>query len=410
MEAIDIEHPKYFTVNEEVRESISDNVICYEDFSPKQRQITEFYVMNENISNTFEHNGATVHKNIEESQLVQQTIDNANEPSLKSCFHECATHFDNLEATTPRKPNHNTLDTNNAQVPLSEPITAIGIDEIQLNDKPGNLTLQGTIGGEQHLFLVDTGAAITAISGVLWQRLPTKNPLQPNPSMSIRTVTGNPMTVRGMVLISFVIDGGLFTHKVFVVDDLSHDVILGKDFLERYKSKIDLEHHTLHLQDDLPFERFSSSEFDSLQDNTCSVHALYSYILPPNFETIICGKLNTPFPQGSIGIVDPRAELSTRYHVCGAAELVSTSMSGTVPIRLLNPSNQAVRIFRRSTLGTFSPTGEDLLAISLSDPPSPDLETTSEAALPQNPPIPFDLSNTTLSLVEQEKLQALLLQ
>lgn len=73
-----------------------------------------------------------------------------------------------------------------------------------------------------------------------------------------------------------------FSHKVFVVDDLSHDVILGKDFLERHKSKIDLEHHTLHLQDVLPFERFTSSEFDSLQDNTCSVHVLYSYILPPH--------------------------------------------------------------------------------------------------------------------------------
>lgn len=64
MEAIEIEHPKYFIVNEEVRESISDNVIYYEDFSPKQRQITEFYVMNENISDTFEHNDATVHTNI----------------------------------------------------------------------------------------------------------------------------------------------------------------------------------------------------------------------------------------------------------------------------------------------------------------------------------------------------------
>jgi len=129
--------------------------------------ITEFYVMNEHIPDRFEHNGATVHKNTEESQIVQQTIDKGNEPSLKTCFSECATHFDNLEATTPRKPNRNPLDvdTNNSQVPFSEPITSIGIDEIQLNDKPGNLTLQGTIGGEQPLFLVDTGAAITAISG-----------------------------------------------------------------------------------------------------------------------------------------------------------------------------------------------------------------------------------------------------
>ena len=49
------------------------------------------------------------------------------------------------------------------------------------------------------------------------------------------------MTVRGMVLIPLVIDGHIFTDKVFVVDDLSHNVILGKDFPKRYKSKIDLD-------------------------------------------------------------------------------------------------------------------------------------------------------------------------
>lgn len=32
MEATEIEHPIYFTLNEEVQESISDNVIYYEDF------------------------------------------------------------------------------------------------------------------------------------------------------------------------------------------------------------------------------------------------------------------------------------------------------------------------------------------------------------------------------------------
>ena len=40
--------------------------------------------MNENISDTFEYNGAAVHKNVEESQIVQQLIDKDNKPSLKT--------------------------------------------------------------------------------------------------------------------------------------------------------------------------------------------------------------------------------------------------------------------------------------------------------------------------------------
>lgn len=104
------------------------------------------------------------------------------------------------------------------------------------------------------------------------------------------------MTVRGMVLIPLAIDGRIFTDKVFVVDDLLHNVILGKYFLERYKSRIDLEHHTLHLQVDLRFEGFTSSEFDSLQDNTCSVHALYCYILPLTLKKLFAANSTHPSP------------------------------------------------------------------------------------------------------------------
>lgn len=41
-----------------------------------------------------------------------------------------------------------------------------------LNGHSGSLTVQGCIGGETLPCLIDTGAAITAISLALWQRLP----------------------------------------------------------------------------------------------------------------------------------------------------------------------------------------------------------------------------------------------
>jgi len=137
------------------------------------------------------------------------------------------------------------------------------------------------------------------------------------------------MMVRGMAPLTFVIGNRSFSHNVFIINNLSHDVILGKDFLELHKSKIDLENHTLHLQDNFPFSNYPAPGIDHLRQDplVCTVHALQSYILPPNTETMICGKLNSACPQGSVGIVDPRSELATRYNICGDAELVTASPS-----------------------------------------------------------------------------------
>ena len=168
-----------------------------------------------------------------------------------------------------------------------------------------------------------------------------------------------------------------FNHNALVIENLLHDVILGKDFLERFKTIIDLEHHTISLHHEFAFSKhpLPADDHHPVKPLLCSVHALKTYVLPPISETLVCGKLSVPVPQGTVGIIDPRAELSDRYHVCGAAELVSLSPSNTVPIRLLNPSTMPVTIYRRAQLGTFTATDKDLSAISLSNQPSGVTET-----------------------------------
>lgn len=283
---------------------------------------------------------------------------------------------------------------------------------VQLNDKSGNLTLQGCIGGLSLPFLIDTGAAITAISLALWQSLPApvKHPPHPTSTLSVRTVNGDPMIVQGSVPVPLQIGHHTFTHNALVIENLLHDVILGKDFLERFKTIIDLEHHTISLHHEFPFSKHPLPTDEPLPVNPplCSVHALKTYVLPPNSETLVCGKLSVPVPQGTVGIIDPRAELSTRYHVCGAAELVSLSPSNTVPIRLLNPSTMPVTIYRRAQLGTFTATDKDLLAISLSNQPSGVTGTDSNVPLLGDPNITFDLSQSNLTLPQQEQLLDLL--
>lgn len=287
-------------------------------------------VVNEFQKNFKEDKGARTEPNLNNFSFVEASeihFSTVNTELSEKSYDESATFYQEIEPNEPKVNEHNAVNTvqgpplhitlaPNLPMPVVCPLQGQFPNYpsvIHLNDKPGNLPLQGNICSESLPFLVDTGAAITAISGALWERLPsqTKHPPEPTPSLTIRTVTGDAMMVQGMAPLTFGIGNRSFSHNVFIINSLSHDVILGKDFLELHKSKIDLGNHTLHLQDALPFSNCLTQEIDHTSQDPpyCSVHALQSYILPPNTETIICGKLNSTVPQGSVGIVDPRSEL-----------------------------------------------------------------------------------------------------
>ena len=61
------------------------------------------------------------------------------------------------------------------------------------------------------------------------------------------------------------------------------------------------------------------------------------------------------------GLVTPKSDLPHRYSVFGASELVKVSNDATIPVRMVNPSAQPVKIFRRTKLADFERVDNDLL-------------------------------------------------
>ena len=62
------------------------------------------------------------------------------------------------------------------------------------------------------------------------------------------------------------------------------------------------------------------------------------------------GKLNSlPSEGGIYGMVAPRSDLSHRYSVFRASDLVRVAEDGTISVRMVNPSSQPVKIYRRTT-------------------------------------------------------------
>ena len=196
----------------------------------------------------------------------------------------------------------------------------------------------------------------------------------------VTSVSGRSLVTLGKLMFSFVIDSEIFPFEAHVIQDLTFDVIIGRDFLRKFSSRIDFVKSVVEFSRDenpLPFCDASDGTSvggDSLNDFVCSVHADFSFTVPPESEFVVMGKLNLlPEEKETCGLVVPRFNLPHRYSIFGASELVKVTDDGTVPIRMVNPSAQPVKIFRRTRLADFELFANNIAIYELREPEELDI-------------------------------------
>ena len=290
-------------------------------------------------------------------------------------------------------------------------IATLTKNKIPLQALPNSTSVQGNICGSNLTFLIDTGASVTAIKASIFQQIPEdfRLDLTQAPIDCLRAVSGAAMPVIGSTHIPFEIAGEKYPFQALVIESLTYDVILGRDFLEFYKAKIDLEDHKLFLHNDPLAPNSSVEAAEATEETVCGIHAQSSFIVPPNSEVLVPGDLALPHSEHDVGIVVPRVELTERYQIAGACELVRVSATNSVPIRLLNPTTQPVRIYRRTRLGQFSLVPSDIATFEL-------LQAEQEAekdkevptAVDTDPSSPLDINTEGLTDDQQGRLRALL--
>ena len=78
-------------------------------------------------------------------------------------------------------------------------------------------------------------------------------------------------------------------------------------------------------------------------------------LIPPDSEVVIPAKLSKlPETAEANGVVAPRSDLPHRNSIFGALELVKVAEDGSIPIRMVNPSAQTVKIYRRNRLADLN--------------------------------------------------------
>ena len=285
-----------------------------------------------------------------------------------------------------------------------------------------NFNVSVTIRGNSYRALLDTGAAVTAISSQVWDKyLCHKNCcLDSSSNSNVTTVSGSPLSFLGKVWLNFVIKSDVFPFEAYVIKDLTHDVVLGRDFLQKYCLRIDFMENIIefsHPEDPLPFADSFGDDLDSEDFDNCilSVHADNSSTIPAQSEVVVGRLSSMPKDVNTsaseiYGLVTPKSDLPHRYSVFGASELVKVSSDATIPVRMVNPSVQPVKIFRRTKLADFERVDNDLATFEMgkNSPSSDDQHYSSDDRQQPKDFSEFpDLSNSILNDDEKVKFENL---
>ena len=130
-------------------------------------------------------------------------------------------------------------------------------------------------------------------------------------------------------------------YTFLVVEQLSQNIILGLDFLEHYKAKIDYSKGVIIM-----------SNFCVVNARTQNmVRTIRDIQLLPRSEALVEGKCSKDFENSSVAIFEPVPHQSrTKYWL---AKAIVQPRNKTCVTRILNPTNETIKIRRNTILGTL---------------------------------------------------------
>ncbi len=202
--------------------------------------------------------------------------------------------------------------------------------------------------------LVDTGSAVTIIREDAWKRSAPTSTTERNLQEIARpvvTANGERITILGQATVPLQVGTLEASHSVLVAVGITHECILGTDFLNRHGCLVDLRNHTLVLGEERIPLRPKSQNVHSV----CHCTFAETSVIPGSCQVQLPTQLaTTGIPDDCVGMVEPAAEFSTRHGLLVARSL-SIVQSGMELVRVLNPSSAPVTVYRNQKVGVLHP-------------------------------------------------------
>jgi hypothetical protein len=164
---------------------------------------------------------------------------------------------------------------------------------------------------------------------------------------NITSATGDPLSVSGIVTVDIGVGDLTVAHPTVVCENITHDCIVGVDFLQKHNLDVKFSTKTLNTA-----TNSTPLLIEDPESQSCRVAAQETVVVPAHHEMIIPATITAETKIDSCGLVERRQEYAARSPLVVARTLVDAS-SGMVPVRVANPTPHAITIYKHTHVGDF---------------------------------------------------------
>ena len=209
--------------------------------------------------------------------------------------------------------------------------------------------MTGKLNGYEVDCLVDTGATLSVLSTRAWKMMDGQGSKLKAFDKEIVSASGNPLRIEGTTTVTIDLDGTHCSCNV-IVADVESDIILGLDFLKKERGHISVESNSLVLKDKT-FTLYCHGKLGCYR-----IVMAETVTVPARSEMIVMGKVSDKaIIKEDLCVIEPTVNV---YEIgqCVAKSLIHGKQ--TVPLRMMNLTNEAQTISPGVQVATASPVSE----------------------------------------------------
>ncbi len=328
-------------------------------------------------------------------------------PRFRRRLNECHQLLSNLTAEPQRQASRSGRRTPvSLPPPGGAPPSAPRIRVLQVhayNSKTGSLkaTVEIRIRRKKFIALFDTGSDICLLDAEIAQKLGyTPEP----PDLQATSISNHVFGLSGRIwpkvhLGQRSIDG----HPFYLASGMPYAALLGFDLLPRLGPiLLDVQEGQLHLYTRCPRSAANVVPFGQYQDWAESAVSIEeTMVIPPRVQVLLPGRCPTA-PNNADQVFQPSEKLCRQKGV-SVAHVLAKPKQGVIPVRLLNPYTEPIKLYKNTTLGHLQSLDQPVLVNMVNVEPS-------KKKIPPkvNPLGEVDLSQSVLSHRERERFREFL--
>lgn len=187
--------------------------------------------------------------------------------------------------------------------------------------------------------LIDTGASRSVISENFFHDLRLKYEIGAGIPRNLIVADGRLVPVKGKVGITIKVNGLNMPFEFLILKNSQHAIILGTDFLEYHKAKIDFEEKVITFYDGLTATHLKGTK-DKMKLKQL-IYTIDDFELQPNGEAILPITIASDFI-GKTSIIEPISSLDNQKFL--VAKSIQQPSSNQAACKVLNLTNKAIKI------------------------------------------------------------------